>query len=107
VRVGGLEVHGGVSIHTCRCVLNYEYFKIGLIEVASNIPRTVFIFSAAYFGFFGQYGIAIFGIGQLLYSASLMAIFYFMSSNKSILLQEFNIKGKALIFDPRSKTALK
>jgi hypothetical protein len=67
---------------------------MGIIEVISVIPKTVFIFVAAGMHLFDTYGIIIFAIGQIMYSFSLMIIFYIMSSNKSILLQSFVIGSK-------------
>jgi hypothetical protein len=75
--------------------------------VASILPKTIFLVCAALFGYFSQYGILIFGASQLLYSASLMSIFYLLSENKSLLLQPFTIKDKVAYFDPKSKAALK
>lgn len=90
-----------------RCIIKYEYFKIGVIEVVSIIPKTVFIMGAAVLNGFGGYGILIFGVGQMLYSGCLMCIFYMFSSNKSIFLQTLKVDGKLVYFDPKSKAALK
>jgi len=84
-------------------VIKYEYLKIGVIEVISVIPKTIFIFVAAGMQLFDTYGILIFAIGQIMYSGSLMIIFYIMSSNKSIFPEPFVIGCKLVYFDPKSK----
>ena len=58
-----------------------------MVEVVSMVPKTLFILLAASIDLFSSFGILIFGVGNLLYSFSLMAIFFFISSNKAILLQ--------------------
>jgi hypothetical protein len=72
-----------------RCTIKYEYLKIGVIEVISIIPKTLFIFFAASMNLFSDYGILIFGVGTILYSFVFMVSFYINSSNKSIKLQAF------------------
>lgn len=71
------------------CTVKYEYMKVGMVEVVSIVPKTLFILIAASFDLFATYGILIFGVGNFLYSFSFMSIFYCISDNKSILLQEF------------------
>ena len=90
-----------------RCVIDYKYLRIGLIEVVSIVPKTVFIIWAAFYNYFETYGILIFGVGQILYSVTLMIIFYYMSSNRAILFQEFKSDGESVLFDPKSKASLK
>lgn len=60
-----------------------------MVEVGSIIPKTLFIMIAASQNLFVSYGILIFGVGNLLYSFTFMAIFFCISSNKAIILQEF------------------
>lgn len=62
-----------------RCVVKYEYFRIGLLEVVSIVPKTAFIIAAVALDWFTLYGIMIFGVGQLLYSLTMMALFYLNS----------------------------
>lgn len=78
-----------------------------MVEVASIVPKTLFIMIAASIDLLASYGILIFGVGNLLYSFTFMAIFFCISSNKAILLQEFYSNGKQLYLDPRSKETLK
>jgi len=88
-------------------VIKYEYFKIGVIEVASVIPKTIFIFFASFLNWFSSYGILVFGVGQIIYSVCLMVIFFGISKNKAILLQPFTDHDKVVYFDPKSKSSLK
>lgn len=60
-----------------------------MVEVASIVPKTLIILIVASVDLFSSYGILIFGVGNLLYSFTYMAIFFCISSNKAILLQEF------------------
>lgn len=103
LRVSRLKIHGRVRVGLYRCVIKYEYLKIGVIEVMSVVPKTVFILVAASMQLFETYGIAIFGFGQIIYSGFLMIIFYSISSNKSIFLQPFTLNDRVLYFDPKSK----
>jgi hypothetical protein len=66
--------------------------KIGVIEVISIIPKTVFIFLAARHDLFPQYGILLFGVGALLYSLVFMTAFFIASSNKSLFLHSYQYK---------------
>jgi hypothetical protein len=61
--------------------------------VISVVPKTIYIFVAAGLRLFDTQGILIFGIGQLLYSATLMVLFFWNSDNKTLLLQPFQIEG--------------
>ena len=76
---------------------------IGVVEVASIAPKTLFIAYAAYNNLFTTYGILVFGVSQLIFSFSFMIIFFILSDNKSLLLQPFNLDNKSLLLDPKSK----
>lgn len=81
--------------------------KIGVIEVISIIPRTLFIFLAAHHDLFPQYGILLFGVGALLYSIVFMIAFFLASSNKSLMLQPYQQGGQTIYVDPASKASLR
>ena len=74
-----------------------------MAEVISIVPKTIFIFLAVYLNLVPKYGILIFAISQILYSLTLMLIFFFKSENKSLFLQPISNDGKITFLDKRSK----
>jgi O-antigen/teichoic acid export membrane protein len=81
--------------------------KIGVIEVISIVPKTLFIFLAARHDLFPHYGILLFGVGALLYSLVFMAAFFIASTNKSLLLQPYQQGDQVIYVDPASKESLR
>jgi hypothetical protein len=55
--------------------------RTAIIEMASFLPKTLFIFVAAQMGWFESYGILVFGMGHFIYTF-LLLIIGFISCNR-------------------------
>ena len=78
-----------------------------MAEVICVIPKTLSVFLSVYLNLVPKYGILNFAVSQLLYSATLMLIFYFMAENKTIFLQPITTGETTIYVDQTSKRSLK
>ena len=88
------------------CVLNYRYLRIGVVEVTSIIPKTLFVLAAAWLGWFHAHGLLVFGAAQLVYSATMMTTFWAMSPLKGLGAAKWGEEGEQRWVDPVSRKAL-
>lgn len=78
-----------------------------MAEVICVIPKTLSVFLSVYLNLVPKYGILNFAVSQLLYSATLMLIFYCMAENKTLFLQPITTGETTLYVDQTSKRSLK